>query len=148
VAAHHPGPLELAQALGEDVGARVGQAGPQVGEVLGAGQQLPGDQERSSLGRYAWDGGDGTSWYVDPKEELIGILISQRFWNSPVLRASFSILNLDLPGNRGLSLHGLGLHATVTRFPSNTNLLSPSLVLHDHLAFEVGVRSREVEVRD
>jgi hypothetical protein len=32
--------LELAQALGEDVGAHVGQAGPQVGETLGARQQL------------------------------------------------------------------------------------------------------------
>jgi hypothetical protein len=32
--------LELAQALGEDVGAHVRQAGPQVGEALGAQQQL------------------------------------------------------------------------------------------------------------
>ena len=34
-------------------------------------------------GRYGWDGGYGTSWYVDPKEELIGILITQRLWDTP-----------------------------------------------------------------
>ena len=34
-------------------------------------------------GRYGWDGGYGTSWYVDPKEELIGILLTQRMWDDP-----------------------------------------------------------------
>ena len=29
-------------------------------------------------GRFGWDGGFGTSWYVDPKEGLIGILMTQR----------------------------------------------------------------------
>ena len=29
-------------------------------------------------GRYGWDGGYGTSWYVDPTEALIGIMMSQR----------------------------------------------------------------------
>jgi len=29
-------------------------------------------------GRYGWDGAFGTSWYVDPKEELIGIFLVQR----------------------------------------------------------------------
>jgi CubicO group peptidase (beta-lactamase class C family) len=29
-------------------------------------------------GRFGWDGAFGTSWYVDPKEELIGILMVQR----------------------------------------------------------------------
>jgi CubicO group peptidase (beta-lactamase class C family) len=46
-------------------------------------------------GRFGWDGAFGTSWYVDPKEELVGILMTQRrpdrlalppvtldFWNS------------------------------------------------------------------
>ncbi len=32
-------------------------------------------------GRYGWDGGYGTSWYVDPKEALIGILMTQRVWD-------------------------------------------------------------------
>ncbi len=29
-------------------------------------------------GQYGWDGGYGTSWYVDPQEGLIGILLTQR----------------------------------------------------------------------
>lgn len=46
-------------------------------------------------GRFGWDGAHGTSWYVDPKEELIGVFMTQRnpdvlaipgfildFWNS------------------------------------------------------------------
>ena len=32
----------------------------------------------TSPGRYGWDGGYGTSWYVDPHEEMIGILLTQR----------------------------------------------------------------------
>ncbi len=33
-------------------------------------------------GRYGWDGGYGTSWYTDPKEDVIGILMTQRLWDS------------------------------------------------------------------
>ncbi len=29
-------------------------------------------------GRFGWDGAFGTSWHVDPKEELVGILMTQR----------------------------------------------------------------------
>jgi CubicO group peptidase (beta-lactamase class C family) len=29
-------------------------------------------------GRFGWDGAFGTSWYVDPKEELIGVFMTQR----------------------------------------------------------------------
>jgi CubicO group peptidase (beta-lactamase class C family) len=41
------------------------------------------DDLAASPGRYGWDGGYGTSWHVDPKEELIGILMTQRLWDSP-----------------------------------------------------------------
>jgi CubicO group peptidase (beta-lactamase class C family) len=34
-------------------------------------------------GRYGWDGGLGTSWYSDPREEMVGILMTQRAWTSP-----------------------------------------------------------------
>ena len=34
-------------------------------------------------GRYGWDGGYGTSFYCDPNEDLIGILMTQRVWDSP-----------------------------------------------------------------
>jgi len=36
----------------------------------------------STPGRYGWDGGYGTSWYVDPAEELVGILLTQRVWDA------------------------------------------------------------------
>jgi CubicO group peptidase (beta-lactamase class C family) len=41
------------------------------------------DDLAATPGRYGWDGGYGTSWYVDPREELIGILMTQRVWDAP-----------------------------------------------------------------
>src|SRR5215208_5479053 len=41
------------------------------------------DDLAATPGRYGWDGGYGTSLYVDPKEELVGILMTQRVWDSP-----------------------------------------------------------------
>jgi CubicO group peptidase (beta-lactamase class C family) len=35
-----------------------------------------------SVGTFGWDGGLGTSWYADPQENLIGILMTQRAWIS------------------------------------------------------------------
>jgi CubicO group peptidase (beta-lactamase class C family) len=37
----------------------------------------------ASVGRYGWSGGLGTMWFNDPREELIGILLTQRMWQSP-----------------------------------------------------------------
>jgi len=35
-------------------------------------------------GRFSWDGGLGTSfWASNPKEDLVGILLTQRAWTSP-----------------------------------------------------------------
>jgi len=34
-------------------------------------------------GRFGWDGGYGTSWSSDPKEDTVGILMTQRLWTSP-----------------------------------------------------------------
>jgi CubicO group peptidase (beta-lactamase class C family) len=34
-------------------------------------------------GRFGWDGGYGTSWSSDPKEDMVAILMTQRLWNSP-----------------------------------------------------------------
>jgi CubicO group peptidase (beta-lactamase class C family) len=34
-------------------------------------------------GRYGWDGGLGTSWYSDPSEEMVAILMTQQSWTSP-----------------------------------------------------------------
>lgn len=37
-----------------------------------------------SEGTYGWDGGLGTAWRYDPKEDLTSILLTQRAWISPV----------------------------------------------------------------
>ncbi len=34
-------------------------------------------------GRFGWDGGMGTSWYSDPREGMVTILMTQRAWTSP-----------------------------------------------------------------
>jgi CubicO group peptidase (beta-lactamase class C family) len=38
-------------------------------------------------GRFGWDGGYGTLWYSDPKENLTGILLTQRMMDSPAAAA-------------------------------------------------------------
>ncbi|MDH6133641.1 CubicO group peptidase (beta-lactamase class C family) [Kitasatospora sp. MAA4] len=35
------------------------------------------------VGRFGWDGGLGTSWSTDPREELVTVLLTQRNWTSP-----------------------------------------------------------------
>jgi CubicO group peptidase (beta-lactamase class C family) len=50
------------------------------------------DNLAATPGRYGWDGGWGTSWYVDPTEGVIGILLTQRVWdgvNDLVLYSDF-----------------------------------------------------------
>jgi CubicO group peptidase (beta-lactamase class C family) len=41
------------------------------------------DELARSVGSFGWDGGLGTSWYSDPREDLVGILFTQRNWESP-----------------------------------------------------------------
>lgn len=35
-----------------------------------------------SVGKYGWDGGFGTSWYVDPAEEMVTVLLTQAAFTS------------------------------------------------------------------
>jgi CubicO group peptidase (beta-lactamase class C family) len=35
------------------------------------------------IGAFGWDGGLGTSWRSDPKEDMVTILMTQRAWTSP-----------------------------------------------------------------
>ncbi len=35
------------------------------------------------VGKFGWDGGLGTSWYSDPTEDMVTILMTQRAWTSP-----------------------------------------------------------------
>jgi CubicO group peptidase (beta-lactamase class C family) len=34
-------------------------------------------------GKFGWDGGLGTSWWSDPNEEMVTVLLTQRAWTSP-----------------------------------------------------------------
>ena len=35
------------------------------------------------IGQFGWDGGLGTSWRSDPREDLVAVLMTQRAWTSP-----------------------------------------------------------------
>jgi len=41
------------------------------------------DNIAAAPGKFGWDGGLGTSWYSDPREEMVTILLTQRAWTSP-----------------------------------------------------------------
>jgi CubicO group peptidase (beta-lactamase class C family) len=34
-------------------------------------------------GRYGWNGGLGTTWWSDPKEDMVAIIMTQRMFESP-----------------------------------------------------------------
>lgn len=36
------------------------------------------DDEVGVPGRFGWDGAFGTSWWVDPKEQVVGVFLTQR----------------------------------------------------------------------
>ncbi len=40
------------------------------------------DKISDSIGKYGWDGGFGTSWYADPAEEMVTILLTQAAFTS------------------------------------------------------------------
>jgi CubicO group peptidase (beta-lactamase class C family) len=58
------------------------------GDHSGWGFGMSVDVRRDNLstvpGRFGWNGGYGTSGYTDPKEDLIGILMTQRLMDSPI----------------------------------------------------------------
>jgi CubicO group peptidase (beta-lactamase class C family) len=41
------------------------------------------DHPARPVGKFGWEGGFGTSWYSDPSEELVGVLLTQRSWTAP-----------------------------------------------------------------
>src|SRR6266849_2408335 len=57
------------------------------GENRGWGMGLSVFTRRDDLytapGRFGWDGGYATSWYSDPREQLTGLLLTQRMMDSP-----------------------------------------------------------------
>jgi CubicO group peptidase (beta-lactamase class C family) len=40
------------------------------------------NEPAATIGKFGWDGGMGTSWYSDPAEEMVTILMTQRAWTS------------------------------------------------------------------
>jgi len=36
-----------------------------------------------AVGQYGWNGGLGSTWFNDPEENLVGILLTPRMWDSP-----------------------------------------------------------------
>ncbi|WP_394836559.1 beta-lactamase family protein [Pendulispora rubella] len=50
---------------------------------LGMAVITEGDKLKRSPGTFGWDGGFGSSCYIDPTKRLIGILMTQRAWTSP-----------------------------------------------------------------
>ena len=61
--------------------------GPFFGDNSGWGFGMAVITHRDHLatipGRFGWDGGYGTSGYSDPREEMIGVLMTQHLMNSP-----------------------------------------------------------------
>jgi CubicO group peptidase (beta-lactamase class C family) len=45
---------------------------------LGLGMFIARHDIAGVPGRFGWDGAFGTSWYVDPKEQLVGVFMTQR----------------------------------------------------------------------
>jgi CubicO group peptidase (beta-lactamase class C family) len=41
------------------------------------------DEPAGTVGKFGWDGGMGTSWYSDPREDMVTLLMTQRTWESP-----------------------------------------------------------------
>lgn len=53
----------------------------QTGWGLGLGVITRRDGIAASPGRFGWNGGYGTSWWCDPREDLVGVLLTQRLWD-------------------------------------------------------------------
>jgi CubicO group peptidase (beta-lactamase class C family) len=76
------------QITAEQKAASASEFFPGFWDAYGWGFGVAIDTRRDDLatpGRYGWDGGYGTSWWVDSEEELIGILLTQRVWDEPIV---------------------------------------------------------------
>ncbi|MBV6700578.1 serine hydrolase [Kitasatospora aureofaciens] len=80
--------------------AQLASAAPLLGrdDLTGWGFGVSVTTTRTGLaapGRYGWDGGLGTSWFNDPAERLVGILLTQRMFESaapPQVVQDFEVL--------------------------------------------------------
>ena len=56
---------------------------PHRGWGYGVGVYVERSAEGVPAGAYGWDGGFGTSWFNDPANGLVAILMTQRMFDSP-----------------------------------------------------------------
>jgi CubicO group peptidase (beta-lactamase class C family) len=69
-----------------DANKRDGGLYPGMWDGAGWGLGVRVETRRTGLGRpgrYGWSGGLGSAWFNDPAERLIGILLTQRAFDSP-----------------------------------------------------------------
>jgi CubicO group peptidase (beta-lactamase class C family) len=50
---------------------------------MGLGYVMAPPSSAGPVGKFGWDGGLGTSWYSDPREDMVTLLMTQRAWTSP-----------------------------------------------------------------
>ncbi len=71
------------QVPSEQCGARAPILGDNSSWGMGVSVVTKRDGLSAVPGRFGWDGGYGTSWFTDPHEQSIGILLTQRMWTAP-----------------------------------------------------------------
>jgi CubicO group peptidase (beta-lactamase class C family) len=57
---------------------------------FGMGVTIAREQLWGSPGRFGWDGGYGTSAYADPVEDVVGVLLTQRMMDSPIMPRTYN----------------------------------------------------------
>jgi CubicO group peptidase (beta-lactamase class C family) len=77
--------LTDAQKAGMEIFFGDGQGGFKAGWGFGMGVDTKRTDLSSVPGRFGWVGGVGTAGLADPKEDLVGILLTQRMMESPAL---------------------------------------------------------------
>ena len=50
---------------------------------FGVSMVIKRDATAAVPGRFGWEGGYGTSWASDPRENMVGVLLTQVLWSSP-----------------------------------------------------------------
>jgi CubicO group peptidase (beta-lactamase class C family) len=61
-------------------------SGPDPSGAVGWGLGVAVQVRRTGLrtaGSFGWDGGLGSSWWIDPAEDLVGVLLTNQSWDSP-----------------------------------------------------------------
>ena len=104
---------------------RSSDSGAEAGAANCSSKQSPGLGLRGAVytrrddlfavpGRYGWDGGYGTSGYIDPRNDLVGILLTQRMMNSPQPPARARSAISGPRSIRPLTIEGCGIGSRIS----------------------------------